>query len=76
MVTPIAKVQFPTITAMPTGGQPNSNGEAKDFWILVSPAMIGKGPSEELDVDDLEYGSPCEQRGACLVMTKRVRTSP
>ena len=42
----------------------------------VSPARGKKRSSEELEADDLEYESSCEQRETTAVAKKRIRTSP
>ena len=73
---PIANVQL----SVPTGAQttvvnltPTKKRRTSGTY---SPARARKRSSEELEADDVEYESPCEQRKASAVTTKRVRTSP
>jgi len=68
---PIAKVQL-SVTLTPKKKQRT----AGTYSPAVSPARARKRSSEELETDDLEYESPCEQHEASLVAAKRVRTSP
>ena len=77
---PIAKVQLSVTTATPTAvvnlTPTKKRRTSGSYSPAISPARVRKRPSEELEADDLEYESPCEQREANLVTTKRVRTSP
>jgi len=77
---PIAKVQLSATTATPTAvvnlTPTKKRRTSGSYSPAVSPARVRKRSSEELEADDLEYESPCEQREASLVTTKRVRTSP
>jgi len=77
---PIAKVQLSVTTATPTT-MVNLTPKKKrrtsgSYSPAISPARVRKRSSEELEADDLEYESPCEQREVSLATTKRVRTSP
>ena len=77
---PIAKVQLSVTTGTPTAAvtlTPTKKRRTSGTYSpAVSPARVKKRSSEELEADDLEYESPCEQREASLVTSKRVRTSP
>ena len=73
---PIAKVQLSVTTATPTAAVSLTPTKKRRTSGSYSPARVRKRSSEELEADDLEYESPCEQREASLVTTKRIRTSP
>jgi len=77
---PIAKVQLSVTTGTPTAAvtlTPTKKRRTSGTYSpAVSPARVKKRSSEELEADDLEYESPCEQREASLVTSKRLRTSP
>ena len=70
---PIAKVQ---LSATPTAAVTLTPTKKRRTSGSYSPARVRKRSSEELEADDLEYESPCEQREASPVKSKRVRTSP
>jgi len=73
---PIAKVQLSVTTGTPTAAVTLTPTKKRRTSGTYSPARVRKRSSEELEADDLEYESPCEQREASLVTSKRVRTSP
>ena len=77
---PIAKVQLSVTTATPTSAvtltPTKKRRTSGSYSPAVSPARVRKRSSEELEADDLEYESPCEQREVSLATSKRVRTSP
>jgi len=77
---PIAKVQLSVTTGTPTTAvtlTPTKKRRTSGTYSpAVSPARVRKRSSEELEADDLEYESPCEQRETCLATSKRIRTSP
>jgi len=70
---PIAKVQLSVTTATPTAVVNLTPTKKRRISGSYSPARGRKQSSEELETDDLEYESPCEQRET---MAKRVKTSP
>ena len=77
---PIAKVQLSVTTATPTAvvnlTPTKKQRTSGSYSPAISPTRVRTRPSEELEADDLERESPCEQREANLVTTRRVRTSP
>ena len=77
---PIARVQLSITTATPTTVATTTPMKKRrtsgSYSPAVSPARVKKRSSEELEADDLKYESPCEQREASLVTSKRVRMSP
>ena len=77
---PIAKVQLSVTTATPTATVNPTPAKKRrtsgSYSPVVSPARVRKRSSEELEADDPEYESPCDQREANPVTSKRVRTSP
>ena len=77
---PIANVQL-SVTAITPTAVANLTPTKKrrtsgSYSSAVSPTRVRKRPSEELEADDLEYESSCEQPKTNRATTKRVRTSP
>lgn len=77
---PIANVQLSVTTVTSTAvvnlTPTKKRRTSGSYSPAVSPARARKRSSEELEADDLEYESSCEQREATTVTTKKVRTSP
>lgn len=77
---PIANVQLSVTTVTPTAVvhmTPTKKRRTSGTYSPAHlPARVRKRSSEELDADDLEYESSCEQREATTVTTKRIRTTP
>lgn len=77
---PIANVQLSVTNLTPTAVVNMTPAKKRrtsgSYSPIVSPPRVRKRSSEELEADDLEYESSCEQREQTTVTTKRVRTSP
>ena len=77
---PIANVQLSVTAVTPTTvvnlTPVKKQRTSGSYSPTVSPARVRKRSSEELEADDLECESSCEQREAPTVTTKRVKKSP